>query len=139
MAGVLTPAEQFEMQAAFAYTVALAKQSPVPKGLLARNVALAKAGGSGDQLPSFVAGGILLQPEGIALLFAITAQALGRPLGSTAELLAMEGVEGGVEDRALLKAEGVDTAQVLCPAQLAFFTEQQFGFISGALIESGVA
>ena len=29
---ILTAAEQFEMQAAFAYTVALAKQNPVPRG-----------------------------------------------------------------------------------------------------------
>ena len=43
MVGVLTPAEQFEMQAAFAYTVALATQSLVPKGLRAHNVALANA------------------------------------------------------------------------------------------------
>ena len=39
--GVLTVTEQFEMQAAVAYTIALAKQSPVPKVLLAHNVALA--------------------------------------------------------------------------------------------------
>ena len=32
-AGGLTAAEQFEMQAAFAYTVALAKQTPVPREL----------------------------------------------------------------------------------------------------------
>ena len=41
--GVLSAAEQFEMQAAFAYTAALAKQVPVPKGLYAYNLARAKA------------------------------------------------------------------------------------------------
>ena len=42
-AGVLSTAEQFEMQATFAYTAALAKQVPVPKGLYAYNLARAKA------------------------------------------------------------------------------------------------
>ena len=42
-AGVLTAAEQFEMQAAFAYTAALAKQTPVPKGLYFHNLARANA------------------------------------------------------------------------------------------------
>ena len=38
---MLTVTEQFEMQAVVAYTIALAKQSPVTKVLLAQNVALA--------------------------------------------------------------------------------------------------
>ena len=78
-------------------------------------------GGGGDQLPGLVAGWILLQPEGVALLLAIAAQALGRPLGSAAELPAMESIESGIKNRALLKAEGVDPAQVLCPGHLPFF------------------
>ena len=41
--GVLTTTEQFEMQAAFAYTIALAKQSPVPRGLFAHMLARANA------------------------------------------------------------------------------------------------
>ena len=43
MAGALTLAEQFDTQATCAYTVALAKHSPVPKRLLAHNVALANS------------------------------------------------------------------------------------------------
>ena len=42
-AGVLTAAEQFEMQAAFAYTAALAKQTPMPRGLFLHNFARANA------------------------------------------------------------------------------------------------
>ena len=41
--GVLSTAEQFEMQAAFAYTVALAKQTPVPSELFLHNLARANA------------------------------------------------------------------------------------------------
>ena len=41
--GVLATTEQFEMQAALAYTIALAKQSPVPRGLFAHNLARANA------------------------------------------------------------------------------------------------
>ena len=42
-AGVLTAVEQFEMQAAFAYTASLAKQTPVPRGLFVHNLARANA------------------------------------------------------------------------------------------------
>ena len=41
--GVLTATEQFEMQAAVAYTIAHAKQSPVPRGLFAHNLARANS------------------------------------------------------------------------------------------------
>ena len=40
---ILTAAEQFEMQAAFAYAAALAKQIPVPRGLLVHNLLRANA------------------------------------------------------------------------------------------------
>ena len=73
------------------------------------------------------------------MLLAVAAQALGRPLGRAAELPALESIESGIENRALLKAERVDPAQVLSPGQLPFLRQQEFGFISGALIEGGVA
>ena len=41
--GVLTAAEQFEMQAAFAYSVALAKQTSVPRALFLHSLARAHA------------------------------------------------------------------------------------------------
>ena len=100
---------------------------------------LAEAGGGGDQLPGFMPGGILLQPEGIALLLAIAAQALGGPLGGVAELALLEGIERSLQNRALLETERVDPAQVFRFGQLAFLAEQQLGFIGGALIEGGVA
>ena len=96
---------------------------------------LAEPGGGGDQLPGLVAGGIPLEPEGVTLLLAIAAQTLGSPLGSAAELLAMESIESGIENRCFLKAEGVNPAQVLRLGQLPFLCKQEFGFISGALIE----
>ena len=40
---ILTAAEQFEMQAAFAYAAALAKQTRLPRGLLVHNLATAHA------------------------------------------------------------------------------------------------
>jgi hypothetical protein len=40
---ILTAAEQFEMQAAFAYAAALAKQTAVPSGLLMHNLTRANA------------------------------------------------------------------------------------------------
>ena len=83
------------------------------------------AGGGGDQLPGFMTGGILLQPEGIALLLAIAAQALGGPLGGAAELPLLQGIEGSLQNRALLEAEGVDPAQVCRFGQLAFLGEGQ--------------
>ena len=41
--GVLSPQQQFEMQTAFALTMALGRQSPVPKTLFERNRGLALA------------------------------------------------------------------------------------------------
>ena len=110
----------------------LVNRSPAPHSnhrLQGKRIALQIAGfgdrlpepGGGDQLPGLVAGRILLKPEGIALLFAITAQALGSPLGRAAELLAMKSIERGIENRALFKAEGVDAAQVFCLGLLTFF------------------
>ena len=40
---ILTAAEQFELQATFAYAAALAKQTPVPRGLLMHNLTRANA------------------------------------------------------------------------------------------------
>ena len=40
---ILTAAEQFELQAAFAYAAALAKQTPVPRGLLVHHLMRANA------------------------------------------------------------------------------------------------
>ena len=40
---ILTAAEQFELQAAFAYVAAFAKQTPVPRGLLVHNLTRANA------------------------------------------------------------------------------------------------
>ena len=73
------------------------------------------------------------------MLLAIAAQALGGPLGCAAELALLQGIERGLQDRALLEAEGVDPAQVFRLGQLAFLAQQQLGFIGGALIEGGVA
>ena len=114
------------------------------RGQVARQIAgvvdgLAEACGGGDQLPGFMTCGILLQPEGIALLLAIAAEALGGPLGGAAELAQLQGIERSLQHRALLEAEGVDPAQVFRYGQLAFLAEQQLGFIGGALIEGGVA
>ena len=94
-AGVLSAVEQFEMQAAFADTVALAKQSPVPWGLFEHNLARAQAlHPSGWQALGFNAGRLYFNDTNLGYT---TFAFLDRPAGVEPPVIAQTRGSGHIQ------------------------------------------